>query len=190
MPFINGIVVIPYINNLSLTDSHLGVKITDMCCHTTHEYEINNNVILARKTSDGQIIEIQFEGEKISNVEESHVSIHPDSSLPYACSGFFDLQVNGYEGYDYNSADLRLSDICSIISALAKSGTVRHLPTIITGPRERTCRNLEIISEAVKDSQIVANAIPGIHLEGPYISEVDGPRGVHDVQYVRNPDIQ
>lgn len=28
----------------------------------------------------------------------------------------------------------------------------------------------------------------GIHLEGPYISPKDGPRGAHDKQYVKGPD--
>ena len=32
--------------------------------------------------------------------------------------------------------------------------------------------------------------IPGIHLEGPYISPLDGPRGAHPVEHVRAPDLQ
>src|SRR5262249_46804632 len=38
-----------------------------------------------------------------------------------------------------------------------------------------------------KDPQL-ARAIPGIHLEGPYISAEDGPRGAHARQHVRPPD--
>ncbi|MDX9934976.1 MAG: amidohydrolase family protein, partial [Sphaerochaetaceae bacterium] len=33
------------------------------------------------------------------------------------------------------------------------------------------------------------HAIPGIHVEGPYISGADGARGTHDAAFVRNPDL-
>src|SRR5699024_8216363 len=35
----------------------------------------------------------------------------------------------------------------------------------------------------------LSNLIEGFHLEGPYISKKDGPRGAHDANYVRPPDI-
>jgi N-acetylglucosamine-6-phosphate deacetylase len=34
---------------------------------------------------------------------------------------------------------------------------------------------------------MIASAIPGFHLEGPYISVVDGPRGAHPKDYAREP---
>ncbi|SDM82795.1 N-acetylglucosamine-6-phosphate deacetylase [Paenibacillus sp. yr247] len=34
----------------------------------------------------------------------------------------------------------------------------------------------------------VYKSVIGIHLEGPYVSEEDGPRGAHDKAYVRDPD--
>jgi N-acetylglucosamine-6-phosphate deacetylase len=34
------------------------------------------------------------------------------------------------------------------------------------------------------------SAIPGIHVEGPFISGLDGPRGAHDPAFVRLPDIE
>ena len=35
---------------------------------------------------------------------------------------------------------------------------------------------------------MVAYSILGIHLEGPYISTEDGPRGAHPLEHVREPD--
>jgi N-acetylglucosamine-6-phosphate deacetylase len=45
-----------------------------------------------------------------------------------------------------------------------------------------------MIAEAVTAPQELRLAIPGIHLEGPYISSEDGPRGAHDPEFVRDPD--
>jgi N-acetylglucosamine-6-phosphate deacetylase len=34
----------------------------------------------------------------------------------------------------------------------------------------------------------VRAGVPGIHIEGPFIASEDGPRGAHDLKYVRKPD--
>jgi N-acetylglucosamine-6-phosphate deacetylase len=107
----------------------------------------------------------------------------------YLCEGFIDLQVNGYRGLDYSSDNLKEEDVVNIVSYLAEAGTVKHLPTIITGETNKTIRNIKTIISARKKDTVIEAAIPGIHLEGPYISSVDGARGAHDKKYVRLPDI-
>ncbi|HWP68489.1 MAG TPA: amidohydrolase family protein, partial [Rectinemataceae bacterium] len=59
---------------------------------------------------------------------------------------------------------------------------------IVTRPREQILRNLRAIALARRESPTIAAAIPGVHIEGPYISSEDGPRGAHDPRYVRDPD--
>ncbi len=108
--------------------------------------------------------------------------------LPYISRGFLDMQVNGYKGSDYSLDDLDRRHIESIIRSLAASGTTQHVPTIVTSPRDRIVRNLKTITEARRESSLIAAAIVGIHIEGPYISGEDGPRGAHDPNYVRDPD--
>src|SRR5206468_12497512 len=44
------------------------------------------------------------------------------------------------------------------------------------------------IAKAIRELPEVAVRIPGIHLEGPFISPDDGPRGAHPKQHVRSPD--
>ena len=112
-----------------------------------------------------------------------------EEGLPYISTGFVDLQVNGYCGADYSSANLTLDDIYSIVSELTVSGTTCHLPTIITGDINKTINNVRKIISAVKRSKYLRNAIAGIHLEGPYISSVDGARGAHDINFVKKPNI-
>lgn len=126
--------------------------------------------------------------------------------LPYICPGFIDLQVNGYAGIDYSGANLGVaaaggpdsspdaqseaSDgaVAKVVRAIATSGTTRHLATIITGPRDRITANCAAIAAAVRTSTLVRTAVLGIHVEGPFISPADGPRGAHDPKHVRNPD--
>jgi N-acetylglucosamine-6-phosphate deacetylase len=40
----------------------------------------------------------------------------------------------------------------------------------------------------MEEDREVREAIAGIHIEGPFISEEDGPRGAHDPCFVRDPD--
>lgn len=103
---------------------------------------------------------------------------------------FTDMQVNGYMGIDYSGDDLSEDGILYLINKLSLSGTLKHVPTIITNSEERITKNLKIISAACKKNPIIRDAIVGIHIEGPFISPKDGPRGAHDPLYVRELDIE
>ena len=96
--------------------------------------------------------------------------------------------MNGHKGYGYSHEDFSEDSIKKIISSLDTSGTARHLPTILTIPNERILKNLAVIARAVKDSEKIASAISGIHIEGPYLSAEDGPRGALDAAYIHDPD--
>ena len=87
---------------------------------------------------------------------------------------FVDIQVNGFAGVDFNSPGLTAGDVARAAAALRATGVTQFLPTIITSSLDhfKACaRGLLSAAET---------AIAGIHMEGPYISPVDGPRGAHD----------
>jgi hypothetical protein len=48
---------------------------------------------------------------------------------------------------------------------------------ITTSPKERILRNLRTLPGALAADRNLRSAIPGIHIEGPFISGLDGPRG-------------
>ncbi|MDD3823917.1 MAG: amidohydrolase family protein [Sphaerochaetaceae bacterium] len=110
--------------------------------------------------------------------------------LPYLSPAFIDLQVNGYRGIDYSAPSISTAEIATLVGYLAESGTARHVPTIITNSSERICNNLAAIAKAVASDPLVAVAIPAIHVEGPFISSEDGPRGAHDRAFVRDPSMK
>jgi len=130
-------------------------------------------------------VNVEVQGESIQRVTPSKTKGH----LPYISPGFFDIQVNGYMGSDYSLEDLSEEGVAQIIFHLNRSGTTQHVPTIITTPPERILRNLKIIARSIQGSRDIARAIPGIHIEGPFISPADGPRGAHNAAYVRAPDV-
>ncbi len=75
-----------------------------------------------------------------------------------------------------------------IVQAQAGLGSARICPTLITASREATLHGLRTIAAACESSPVVAAMVAGIHLEGPYISPIDGYRGAHPLEAVRNPD--
>ena len=99
-----------------------------------------------------------------------------------------DIQVNGFAGFDLNTATVTSADVCAMVRALWRVGTGFLCPTVVTGSFDGICNSFRAIVEACKTDALVAHSVLGIHLEGPYISAEDGPRGAHPLEHVRDPD--
>lgn len=102
--------------------------------------------------------------------------------------GFADLQINGFKGVDFSSSDLTEERFIYACKEIIKKGTVVFLPTVISSSEEVYEQNLNLISRAISRDDL-KNHIPGIHLEGPFISDREGARGAHNPQWIRKPDI-
>lgn len=99
-----------------------------------------------------------------------------------------DIQVNGFCGYDLNVDTVTAEGVCEMVRKLWGVGTGFLCPTIVTASFESIRNSLEAVVNAYRSDPLIAHSILGIHLEGPYISAEDGPRGAHPLQHVRNPD--
>ncbi|MBR7156037.1 MAG: amidohydrolase family protein [Lentisphaeria bacterium] len=93
--------------------------------------------------------------------------------------GWIDLQVNGHAGVDYSEATLSEESFLRSAEALINDGTEIFCPTIVTGTLERFTRNAAVIRQAVEKHGLQKN-IPGLHFEGPFISNTPGAVGAHD----------
>jgi N-acetylglucosamine-6-phosphate deacetylase len=102
--------------------------------------------------------------------------------------GFVDLQVNGFGGADFSSPELTEEQIIDVCGALAREGTAAFLPTLLSGSRELYERNLPLLARIMERHE-AGRRMPGLHLEGPFLSPEEGARGVHDPQFIRLPDI-
>jgi N-acetylglucosamine-6-phosphate deacetylase len=103
--------------------------------------------------------------------------------------GFADLQINGYLGVDFSSPSLTVDDIHRVTEALVKAGTVAFCATVITSEPEIYRRNLPVLARAMEQPALKDHLL-GIHLEGPYLSAVDGARGAHAPEKMRRPDTE
>ena len=130
------------------------------------------------KIKDGKILEVK-NIEKLSN-ENSKLIIAP---------GFFDNQINGFAGvsFSFGGGELTQEGVRKATQALWERGVTTYLPTLTTNSREVLIKNFSILAQ-VKDDKSLLGTIPGYHLEGPYISPIDGYRGAHSKRFVREPD--
>ncbi len=145
-------------------------------------------IIVARDYRSGLPVRITVVQGRISGVEQLNSSSDETDELPFAGPGLFDIQVNGYRGLWFGSESLTTDQVVEIVQALADRGIARCFPTIITSSFEAMQHGLRIMRQAARQSEIVQAVVRGFHLEGPYISPVDGPRGAHPLQHVRGAD--
>ncbi len=134
--------------------------------------------------STGASVEVSFD-RAITIVD--HL-IRPLNDGVFISPGWIDLQVNGFAGVDYNSAASSHEQIALSIRAQFARGVTRFFPTVITGSPENMAAALRHLAGA-KESIAEGTAMEAIHLEGPYISPEDGPRGAHPARWVRAPDL-
>ena len=92
--------------------------------------------------------------------------------------GLFDLQVNGFAGVDFNGPDLTEDRAAEAFERMRATGVTRCLPTLVTSSFERFAACARVLG------RMSADAIAGIHMEGPYLSAEDGPRGAHPREHV------
>src|SRR5205085_11101585 len=91
----------------------------------------------------------------------------------------FDIQVNGYGGIDFNSDDVSAHALEIACKRLEADGVGGILATIITDTLERMTARLAAIVRGREQSEITRRMIGGIHIDGPFLSPVQGYRGAH-----------
>ncbi|MEW5976541.1 MAG: N-acetylglucosamine-6-phosphate deacetylase [Acidobacteriota bacterium] len=109
------------------------------------------------------------------------------SATSWVLPAFFDIQVNGFSGVDFNSGDLVSEQLEQSVAALRRKGVLFFFATVITHSEQYQSACLRSIDKAIRASQL-GRAVAGIHLEGPFISPQDGPRGAHPAEHVRPPN--
>lgn len=107
----------------------------------------------------------------------------------YISAGLIDLQVNGFRGLDLNSGRLTSNTLLSLCEELLSVGVTSWLPTLITASESSLLSAMETIASSRHDHRLIEEMVAGLHIEGPSISNEDGPRGAHPLAHVRAPSI-
>jgi N-acetylglucosamine-6-phosphate deacetylase len=102
---------------------------------------------------------------------------------------FFDLQVNGYDGVNFNDDALTPESMHGCCEALARHGVVGILATFITGRVPDMCRYMRKLADIRQRDPLVKSMVAGFHIEGPFLNPQDGYRGAHDLRACKPPDV-
>ncbi len=134
-------------------------------------------LVVGRDFRTGQAVELEG-ADRIVAVRAAG-GARPLEELPWIAPGFVDLQVNGYRGQEFSSPQLSIAHVVAVADQMLEFGVTRFLPTVTTASRATLEHALATIARAVAANPRLAARVAGIHLEGPYISAEDGPRGAH-----------
>lgn len=106
----------------------------------------------------------------------------------FSAAGLVDLQVNGFRGLDFNSLPIDPELPGNLTRELWSVGVTSYCPTLITNTTAAISGGLRMVAGACRRDPDARRGVAGIHLEGPFISREDGPRGAHERRWVRKPD--
>jgi N-acetylglucosamine-6-phosphate deacetylase len=144
--------------------------------------------ILARRYDTAQPVRIEIAAGRIVAVTACDTPAAETDRWPWIAPGLIDLQFNGYGGQEFSAPNITPEKVADITAVLDRFGVTRYCPTLTTQPADVLERALRAVAAACEASPAVARRVVGIHLEGPYISAEDGPRGAHPREHCRAPD--
>ena len=84
--------------------------------------------------------------------------------MGHTMGGYFDLQVNGYAGVDFQCDALSCEDLHRACAALRADGVAGILATIITEDVAKMERRIKRVVELRRQDSLVRDLIAGIHI--------------------------
>ncbi|MCC2683559.1 MAG: N-acetylglucosamine-6-phosphate deacetylase [Paenibacillaceae bacterium] len=140
----------------------------------------------------GRMIRVHIAEGKITQIDSMADVVTGNSptnpQYPWIAPGLTDLQINGFFGMDLNTYPIVEGAVGEITRKLWREGVTTWYPTVITNGDEQIEAMVRAIAAACAEDRQAGACIPGIHLEGPFISPEDGARGAHGKAFVKAPD--
>src|SRR3954462_4368806 len=128
--------------------------------------------LVARHYRTGGWVEVVVEGGRIASVGPTEGADRPAGGDEWIAPAFWDIQTNGRWGISFSDPTLTVEQVAEVVRAQAHLGTARLCPTLITAMPHALLHGVRTIAEACDRYPDVAAMILGIHLEGPFLSEV------------------
>ena len=144
--------------------------------------------LLGRRFDTGKTSLFEIQSGRIARIAPVEVDPATAAGWPWIAPGLWDLQVNGYAGQSFSSPELTPPKVVEIGRTMLRFGVTRFLPTLVTERQDVLLHSLRTIDQACRADPRLDRQVAGIHLEGPYISSLDGPRGAHPPSCCREPD--
>lgn len=143
--------------------------------------------LLARRYDDRSPVRIKTAAGRIDRIEPAEPAQAASRRLPLVAPGLVDIQINGYGGQEFSSAELTADKVAAIVRQHYAFGVTRVCPTLTTQSDAVFRHALAAIASACDTDEDCRASVLGVHLEGPYLSPEDGPRGAHPREHCRNP---
>ncbi len=124
----------------------------------------------------------------IVGLEQGEGPLEVKADDDWIAPAFWDLQLNGRWGVSFADPEIRPEQVAEIVKAQAALGTAKLCPTLISAQFSSFEHGLKTIAKVCDDDVEIAARILGVHLEGPYLSSLDGYRGAHPVDAIRDPN--
>ena len=144
--------------------------------------------LIGRHYAGGGMISVGTDGDRIARVDSLPQEAVP-AAVPWIAPGFVDLQINGFARREFADADLSAEHVSQLSLGVERFGVTQYCPTLTTHTHEVLRHALSTVQRACEADRQVARCVAGIHLEGPYLSAEDGPRGAHRREAIRPPDL-
>jgi len=143
--------------------------------------------VRARHYISGEPVEITCDRGRIGAVTAPTPGV-ADLEAGWVAPALFDLQINGCDGHNFSSESLTGEGVRHVVDVCRRHGVGQLCPTLTTNAHATLAHGLATVRRACETDAEVRRAVPAIHLEGPYLSAEDGPRGAHPRRHIRPPD--
>jgi len=137
----------------------------------------------ARHYATGQPIAVAVEAGRIAAITDSE-----QKPKEWIAPAFFDPQINGCLGISFNSPSLTPDEVRTVADVCRGHGIGAFCPTLITNSFDALRHGFATLARTLDADAELARRMPCFHLEGPYLSGEDGPRGAHPKEHARDPD--
>lgn len=144
---------------------------------------MNSGELQAWHFKSRQPVTIKWNDGVIRSVEAAKTA--PDNI--WIAPPLLDLQVNGYNGVDFQQDNLPLEDLLRAARELRGVGCTSFLLTLITDDWSALLKRLAHLRALRAKSQELQDSIAGWHIEGPFLSAEPGFRGAHPAERMRHP---
>jgi N-acetylglucosamine-6-phosphate deacetylase len=140
-----------------------------------------------KRYDTGQEVDVVCDNGTITSIGPP-TRLAPERTAGWIAPALFDLQINGCDGKSFNSPQLTADEVRHVVGACRRHGIGELFPTLVTTSHGALAHGFATLRQACESDRELGRAIAGFHLEGPYISPEDGPRGAHPKPHVRRPD--
>lgn len=131
-----------------------------------------------------------FSGDRLAGPPDGDPLRIDDGGAPAYLVGpaLFDPQVNGFAGVDFQDPELDRDALEWAATRIRAAGCGGFLLTLITHHKDFLEAQLARVSSWIESSRLLQDTLLGFHLEGPFLSPVEGFTGAHPREHLRLPD--